>query len=107
MSHDAVCRYHYRGISKAWLTTVTVWLFFREGMAKNPCKCGSWDGIYIQSRHYERTMNTSVALRNGLISLLDQTFPGANSLFGSEVRTVSGHIKWVDFVSKRSIITRQ
>ena len=39
-------RYHYRGISGAWLTTVTVWLFSREGVAKNPCKCGSVGGIY-------------------------------------------------------------
>ena len=48
MSHDAVCRYHYRGISKAWLTAVTVWLFFREGVAKSPCKCGSGGGIYTE-----------------------------------------------------------
>ena len=46
MSHDAVCRYHYRGISKAWLTTVTVWLKSRDTVAECPCKCGSWDGIY-------------------------------------------------------------
>lgn len=46
MSHDAVRRYHYRGIFGVWLTTVTVWLFSREGVAKSPCKCGSWDGIY-------------------------------------------------------------
>ena len=29
-----------------WLTAVTVWLFFREGVAKSPCKCGSRGGIY-------------------------------------------------------------
>ena len=29
-----------------WLTTVTVWLFSREGVAKSPCKCGSEGGIY-------------------------------------------------------------
>lgn len=45
-------------------------------------------------------MNSSVALQNGLISLLDQTFPGTNMLFGIETRTVSGHIKWVDFVRR-------
>ena len=37
--------------------------------------------LKIQSRLYERTLNSSVALRNRLISLLDQTFPGANKLF--------------------------
>ena len=46
MSHDAVCRYHYRGIFGVWLTTVTVWLFSREGVAKCPCKCGSVSEIY-------------------------------------------------------------
>ena len=56
--------------------------------------------LKIESRLYERTLNSSVALRNGLISLLDQTFPDANKLFGMETRTTSGHIKWVDFVKR-------
>ena len=56
--------------------------------------------LKIESRLYERTLNSSVALRNGLISLLDQTFPDANKLFGMETRTTSGHIKWVDFVRR-------
>ncbi len=55
--------------------------------------------LKIQSRLYERTLNSSVALRNGLISLLDQIFPGANKLF-DEQRTKAGHIKWVDFVRR-------
>lgn len=55
--------------------------------------------LKTQSRLYERTLNTSIALRNGLISLLDQTFPGANRLF-DEQRTKAGHIKWVDFVRR-------
>ena len=55
--------------------------------------------LKIQSRLYERTLNSSIALRNGLISLLDQTFPGANKLF-DEQRTKAGHIKWVDFVRR-------
>lgn len=56
--------------------------------------------LKIQSRLYERTQNCSVAMRNGLISLLDQTFPGVNKLFGYERRSVTGHVKWVDFVSR-------
>lgn len=55
--------------------------------------------LKIQSRLYERTLNSSIALRNGLISLLDQTFSGANKLF-DEQRTKAGHIKWVDFVRR-------
>ena len=39
-------------------------------------------------------------LKNNLISLLDQTFPNANSLFTSPVRKDNGHEKWIDFVLK-------
>lgn len=53
--------------------------------------------LKIQCRHYDRTLNTSIALRNGLIALLDQCFPGVNHVFGSEMRTKSGHLKWIDF----------
>ena len=47
MSHGVVCKYHYRENFRVWLTSVTVWLFFREGVAKCPCKCGSVSEIYI------------------------------------------------------------
>lgn len=30
-----------------WLTSVTVWLFCREGVAKSPCRCGSVSEIYM------------------------------------------------------------
>ena len=56
--------------------------------------------LKIQSRHYDRTMNTAVALRNGLISLIDQSFPGANYLFRNETRNSVGHFKWIDFVKR-------
>jgi hypothetical protein len=36
-------------------------------------------------------------LKNNLISLLDQTFPGANELFTSPPRKSDGHEKWLDF----------
>ena len=38
--------------------------------------------------------------KNNLISLLDNVFPNANSLFSSPQRKSDGHEKWVDFVSK-------
>ena len=60
MSHDEVCSYHYRGISRAWLTAVTVWLYPREGVAKCPCKCGSKDGIY--NNHPSKTNHGQVPL---------------------------------------------
>ena len=38
-------------------------------------------------------------LKNNLILLLDQTFPGANKLFSSPARQSDGHEKWIDFVA--------
>lgn len=54
--------------------------------------------LKMQCRLYERTLASSVSLRNGLISLLDQTFPGVNRLFYPVGRETDGHVKWVDFV---------
>lgn len=56
--------------------------------------------LKTQSRLYERTIDASVVLRNGLISLLDQTFPGVNKLFSSSSRNRSGHYKWIDFAKR-------
>lgn len=41
-------------------------------------------------------------MKNNLIALLDQTFPGANTLFSTPTRKSDGHEKWVDFVLKFS-----
>ncbi len=51
------------------------------------------------NRQYNQYIKLKVMLKNNLISLLDQTFPNANSLF-STVRKTDGHEKWVDFVLK-------
>lgn len=56
--------------------------------------------LKTQCRLYERTLGTSVTLRNGLISLLDQTFPGINNVLHSDYRNIRGHFKWVDFVRR-------
>lgn len=56
--------------------------------------------LKAQSRLYERTKKMSSAMRNALIAILDQTFPGANSFFDGSNRTISGHYKWVDFVRR-------
>ena len=56
--------------------------------------------LKAQSRLYLRTTDASVVLRNGLISLLDQTFPGVNKLFASSYRNSAGHYKWVDFAKR-------
>ena len=39
------------------------------------------------------------ALKNSLIALLDQAFPGANKLF-PPMQKVNGHEKWVDFTAR-------
>ena len=39
-------------------------------------------------------------LKNNLIAILDQTFPGANTLFSTPTRKSDGHEKWIDFVLK-------
>ena len=41
---------------------------------------------------------TKTAMKNNLIALLDQTYPGVNALFDSPVRE-DGHQKWVDFAA--------
>ena len=41
---------------------------------------------------------TKTMMKNNLIALLDQTYPGANSLFNSPVRE-DGSQKWVDFAA--------
>lgn len=54
--------------------------------------------LKMQCLLYERTLASSVAHRNGLISLLDQVFPGVNRIFYQMVRADNGQVKWVDFV---------
>lgn len=52
------------------------------------------------NRQYNQYIKLKVMLKNNLISLLDQTFPNANSLFSTPTRKTDGHEKWVDFVLK-------
>ncbi len=52
------------------------------------------------NRQYNQYNKLKVMLKNNLISILDQTFPGANNLFSTPTRKSDGHEKWVDFVLK-------
>jgi transposase len=52
------------------------------------------------NRQYNQYNKLKVMLKNNLISLLDLTFPNANSLFSTPTRKTDGHEKWVDFVLK-------
>ena len=50
-------------------------------------------------RQYRQYSKVQTMLKNNLISLLDTTFPNANRLFSSPVRT-DGSEKWVDFAAE-------
>lgn len=51
------------------------------------------------SRQYNKYGKIKIMLKNNLISLLDQTFPGVNELFTSKPRKRDGHEKWLDFAA--------
>ena len=51
-------------------------------------------------RQYDQYIRLKVNLKNNLITLLDGTFPGINTLFKSASRDTDGHEKWVDFAGK-------
>ena len=51
-------------------------------------------------RQYGQYLKLKVSLKTNLITLLDEVFPGANTLFTSAPRKSDGHEKWVDFVVK-------
>ena len=52
------------------------------------------------SRQYDKYIKLKTVLKNNIISLLDQTFPGVNTLFSSPARKSDGHQKWLDFAGK-------
>lgn len=56
--------------------------------------------LKICSRQYDQYNKIKTMLKNNLIALLDQTFPGVNKLFASPARKSDGHEKWVDFTLK-------
>ena len=56
--------------------------------------------LKICNRQYNQYNKLKTRLKNNLIALLDQTFPGVNKLFTSPSRKSDGHEKWVDFALK-------
>jgi Transposase and inactivated derivatives len=54
--------------------------------------------LKILNRQYSLYTKNKTALKNNLIALLDQSFPGVNAFFDSPVRT-DGSQKWVDFAA--------
>ena len=53
--------------------------------------------LKTMNRQFGFYMDQKTAMKNNLIALLDQTFPGANDFFDSPARS-DGRQKWVDFV---------
>lgn len=54
--------------------------------------------LKIMNRQFAFYTKQKIAMKNNLIGLLDETFPGVNTFFGSHVRS-DGNQKWVDFAS--------
>lgn len=54
--------------------------------------------LKTMNRQFDFYMKHKTAFKNNLIALLDQTFPGVNTLFSSPARS-DGSQKWVDFAS--------
>ena len=55
--------------------------------------------LKVYNRQLSEYAKLKVMLKNNLIALLDQSFPGANALFTSPARESDGHEKWIDFVA--------
>lgn len=49
------------------------------------------------NRQYNKYVKLKTILKNNLIALSDQTFPGINTFFTSPARKSDGHEKWIDF----------
>lgn len=71
---------------------LTFWMDLRKYSAEDQTR----QMLKIQNWLYERTTATGMMLRNGLISLLDQTLPRVNKLFLNEGRNAKGNVKWLD-----------
>jgi transposase len=56
--------------------------------------------LKVYNRQLSQYAKLKTALKNNLISLLDQTFPDVNKLFTSPARESDGHEKWIDFVAR-------
>jgi transposase len=52
------------------------------------------------NRQLDEYMKIKIMLKNNLISLTDQVFPGVNNLFSSPARESDGHEKWIDFLTR-------
>lgn len=56
--------------------------------------------LKICRRQYDQYIKLKVNLKNNLITLMDGTFPGLNTLFKGAPRDSDGHEKWIDFAAR-------
>ena len=56
--------------------------------------------LKVFSRQYSKYSKIKTMLKNNLISLTDECFPGVNELFSSPPRKSDGHEKWLDFLAE-------
>jgi len=70
------------------------WSELREHTAMDKMR----EQLKILNRQYSLYTKNKTALKNNLIALLDQSFPGVNTFFDSPVRD-DGSQKWVDFAA--------
>jgi transposase len=68
------------------------WIYLREYTPMEAVR----QQLKTANRQYQLYTKMRVALKNNLIALLDQTWPGVNTFFDSPVRA-DGRQKWVDF----------
>ena len=61
------------------------------------CMDNTRSQLKTMNRQFGFYMNQKTAMKNNLIALLDQTYPGANDFFDSPARS-DGSQKWVDFI---------
>lgn len=54
--------------------------------------------LKMESRLYTKTVTMVGSMKNNLIALCDQTYPGVNELFWKTGTDSKGHFKWVDYV---------
>ena len=75
---------------------LTHWLELPEYAPENEIR----HMLKAYSRQYNKYKKLKTMLKNNLISLSDQAFPGVNELFSSPARKSDGHEKWIDFFSR-------
>ncbi len=72
------------------------WLDLREFIPEDDIR----RMLKVYNRQYNQLNKLKNAVKNNLISLLDNTFPNVNRLFTTPSRKSDGHEKWVDFALK-------